>query len=168
MLSCVGSVRHIGVPEADGETLRVLIDTNVWISALINPHGRPAQIIEMLRQGFFVPVLSQPLFDEISEVMQRVRIRRRWQDNEASVQQTLGLLRQIAVDPAPPGNVRVCRDPHDDFILETAILGEAHYVVSRDEDITRDPEVASYLGDRGIALLTVARFIDLLETRTRR
>ena len=44
--------------------LRVVLDTNVWISAALSPHGPPAAVVRrLLAQG--VPVLAQPTFDEL-------------------------------------------------------------------------------------------------------
>ncbi len=60
------------------------------------------------------------------------------------------------------GELKLCRDPDDDIILETAIRGNAAYVVSRDEDVTRDLDLIEHLRERGIATITVQRFIDHL------
>jgi len=51
---------------------------------------------------------------------------------------------------------------HDDIILETAIQGGATYVVSRDEDVTRDLDLLDHLRERGIETITVQRFLVLL------
>lgn len=110
-------------------------------------------------------MFSQPLSDEITSVLQRARIRRRWQANEARVQEIVMLLSRATAMPTLTGSVQICRDPHDDFVLETAILGGASHVVSRDEDITRDWALLSYLRDQGIAVLTVAQFLDMLQNR---
>ena len=41
--------------------LRAVVDTNVWVSALLNPNGHPAAVSEAFRNGRFVSILSQPL-----------------------------------------------------------------------------------------------------------
>jgi len=43
------------------------------------------------------------------------------------------------------GRLKLCRDPRDDMILETAIVGKATHIVSRDEDLTRDLALAREL-----------------------
>ena len=143
---------------------RALIDTNVWISAILNPSGQPARILAAFRQGQFVAVLSRPLVEEIANVLYRPRIYRRWQFDVTGVQQTLYLLSQAVFEPAPAGTLHICRDPKDDFVLETALLGNAQYVVSRDEDITRDPQITAFLREHGIEVLTVGHFLALLES----
>lgn len=60
------------------------------------------------------------------------------------------------------GELSLCRDPDDDVILETAIQGNAAYVISRDEDLTRDLDLIDRLRERGIEAMTVQRFIDRL------
>lgn len=60
------------------------------------------------------------------------------------------------------GGLHLCRDPKDDLILETAIVGRARYLVPRDEDLTRDLDLVSALRGYGIDVLTVARFLEQL------
>lgn len=43
------------------------------------------------------------------------------------------------------------------------MLGGARYLVSRDEDLTRDLTLVETLRDQGIDVVTVARFLELLE-----
>lgn len=60
------------------------------------------------------------------------------------------------------GEFNLCRDPDDDIVLETAIRGKANYMVTRDEDMTRDLDLEKRLRSFGIEILTVQRFIDIL------
>jgi predicted nucleic acid-binding protein len=57
----------------------------------------------------------------------------------------------------------VCRDPDDNILLETALRGRAKYVVSRDEDITRDRDLFTHLGRHGIQAATISHFLDQLK-----
>lgn len=56
-----------------------------------------------------------------------------------------------------------CRDPDDDLILEMAMLGQAHYAVSRDDDIKRDRDLIRHLQAHGVAILSVQQFLDKLD-----
>lgn len=47
----------------------VLIDTNVWVSAFINPHGYPAKLKAAWAQNRFQAVVSVALMDELAEVL---------------------------------------------------------------------------------------------------
>ena len=52
-----------------------------------------------------------------------------------------------------------CRDPDDDVVLETALAGEAGYVVRRDEGVAHDLELMRHAAEQGVQLLTVNRFL---------
>jgi predicted nucleic acid-binding protein len=72
---------------------RVLLDTNVWVSAVIYLAGAPARVLEAFQADRFVPGASRALFDGIHEVPYRTHIRRRWQLGDAEVASVLALLR---------------------------------------------------------------------------
>lgn len=145
---------------------RVLVDTNVWVSAFINPAGAPARVIDAFMEDRFVPVTSRARSDEIHEVLHRPRIRRRWRLSDEELASVLALLHDRAIEPIPPGELRLGRDPDDDILLETAIIGGARYFVSRDDDIKRDQELIARLREHGVEVLSVAQFLSLLATRS--
>ncbi len=136
-----------------------LIDTNVWVSALINPHGYPARTREAWLTGHFKIIISQPLLDELDEVLHRPQIQRRLGTASVRVGELLQLIAEKASPVEITGQLHLCRDPRDDIVLETAIVGRVTHVVSRDEDITRDPELLQQLEARGIKALTVSHFL---------
>jgi len=49
-------------------------------------------------------------------------------------------------------------------VIETAIGGEAAYIVTRDDDIKLDERVSGFLSTHGISVLSVARFLALIDT----
>ncbi len=63
---------------------------------------------------------------------------------------------------APTGHLRICRDASDDLVLETALLGRAKYLVSRDADVTRDLSLIRLFAKRGVRIATVQLFLRLL------
>lgn len=144
---------------------RVLVDTNVWVSAVINMAGAPARVVDAFRAERFVPIASRALLDEIQEVLYRPRIRRRWGLGDAEVASILALLRDRVVEVIPTGDLHLCRDPDDDVLLETAIVGRARYFVSRDDDVKRDQDLIERLRDHGVEVLSVAQFLRLVATR---
>lgn len=146
----------------DEASLRVVVDTNVWISAFLNADGAPAAILDAFLARRFRLVASETLLDEIQEVAYRDRIRRRWRRRDDDVTGVIHHLRDRAISCSPPGTLQVCRDPKDDFLVETAIVGGARYIVSRDDDLKRDLDLMVYLRERGIEVLSVAQFLDLL------
>lgn len=134
-----------------------VIDTNVWVSAFLNPAGFPARLVRLGKTGTFLIVSSLPLLEELRPRLMKIRDVTAL-DVNAFVASVGAIVRLVPVS----GDLRLCRDPDDDVVLETAIRGEAAYLVSRDEDVTRDPHLTEQLRTRGVHTITVQRFIDRL------
>ncbi len=141
----------------------VLVDTNVWVSAFINPLGSPARLHHAWLDHRFRVVVSLPLLDELSDVLTRPRMTRKYPIQSADVEEFLQLLIQRSQIVVPTGAVRECRDPDDDLILETAILGQARYAVSRDDDIKRDLDLIRHLEKHHVTVLSVQQFLTELD-----
>jgi predicted nucleic acid-binding protein len=62
------------------------------------------------------------------------------------------------------GSLTICRDPDDDRILETAVVGKVRYLVTRDDDIKHDPVVRRFLHARDIQVVTVSHMLRILAT----
>lgn len=139
-----------------------LLDTNVWVSALLNPSGYPARIIAAWRDDRFTTVSSLPLLDELAEVLNRPRLRIRYQLSTETIITYVSLIRERAVLVEPTGQLHLCRDPDDDMVLETALLGQAQYAVSRDDDLKGDHDLVEQMRGRGIAVVSVQQFLTIL------
>lgn len=143
--------------------LRAAIDTNVWISALLFPSGMPGKVLLALADRAFTPVISEPLIAEIVDVSQRPRIIRKYGLTQGDIDRLVGLLCERAEMIEVTGTVHVCRDPDDDILIETAVLGLADVLVTRDDDLKGAAEVTDYLEAAGIAVLSVRRFLAALD-----
>jgi putative PIN family toxin of toxin-antitoxin system len=141
----------------------IVIDTNIWISALINPHGAPARLIREVLSGRVRLIVSRQLLAEVEAVVRRDRIRRRIAFDDGEIENFFRLISKGARVANIGGSLRMCRDPKDDLILETAIIGRARYLVSRDEDLARDLDLVDALRGYGIEVVTVARFMEHLD-----
>jgi putative PIN family toxin of toxin-antitoxin system len=142
--------------------LRAVIDTNIWVSALLNPHGFPAQVLEALRAGQFQPVLSERLIEELLDVLSRPRLVKKYGLQPEDIAEFVALLEVKAILVEPRGDLQLCRDPRDDIVLETALLGKANYVVSRDGDLKRDPELMHEMQKHGVRVVSVSQFLNIL------
>ena len=145
---------------------RAVVDTNVWVSAVLNPAGPPAAVLDAFTSGRFVLVTSEPLLDEVRRVLGRPRLVRRYQIDPAEVEELVGLLRMRAVLVFPPGHLRLCRDPDDDVVIETAVIGGADAVVTRDDDLKGASEVVSFLSELGIPVYSVRQFLAEMADRS--
>lgn len=141
----------------------VVIDTNVWVSAFLNPDGFPARLILAGKIGSFSIVSSLPLLDELQEVLLRPRIMKIRRATPADVEIFMAGVAAVVQLVPVSGDLSLCRDPDDDIILETALRGSAIFVVSRDEDVIRDLPLINVLRERGIETITVQRLIDRLQ-----
>jgi uncharacterized protein len=144
-------------------SLRAVIDTNVWVSAIVNPTGYPARLRKAFEQGIFEVVVSEPILQEITEVLGRPKIRKKYGITEEEIKQLLILIEERADYALLSGKVNICRDGDDNAIIDTAISGNAEYIVSRDDDIKFDKAVSDFLSQYNISTITVAKFLDLLE-----
>lgn len=115
--------------------LRVVIDTNVWISAALAPTGTPAQLVRLvLRQG--VAVFSPATFDELRSRLWKPKF-----DRWLSIEQRKALLHDIsacaiAVDvPSELADRRFSRDRSDDAFIHAALAGQARWLVTGDQDL---------------------------------
>jgi putative PIN family toxin of toxin-antitoxin system len=142
--------------------LVVLVDTNVWVSAFINPHGHPAKLKDAWLNQQFQVVVSVPLLDEIAEVLTRPRIRNKYRIDANEVSELLRLLSAQAIIVVPTGQLHLCRDPDDNLILETALLGQARYAISRDDDIKGDQELIAQMLVNTVTVLSVQHFLERL------
>lgn len=143
--------------------IAVVIDTSVWVSAFLNPAGYPARLIASGKDGRFAVVSSQPMLDELQDVLRRPRIRRIRNITSEEIDTFVASVSAVAQLVSITGGLQLCRDPGDDIVLETAVCGAAKFVISRDEDITRDPDLALMLRQHGVEVMTVNRFLGLLD-----
>jgi len=130
-------------------TLRVVVDTNLWIRALLG--GRVTlPLLEAWYAKRLTVVVSQSLLDELDEVWRRPRLQQRIESEDA--ERLLEQLRfrgeMVELATVPPR----CRDPKDHPVLATAIDGRADAIVTGDADLRADDELRSAMGQYGVAL----------------
>ncbi|MBN2003833.1 MAG: putative toxin-antitoxin system toxin component, PIN family [Anaerolineae bacterium] len=137
--------------------MRVVIDTNVLVSALIRPNGRVGEVLRHLRQGDYTLLYAPALLEELVDVLTRPRIRDKYGITEDDVKTTLALFLLRGEAVVPEDTVTACRDPKDNKFLEVAVAGEANALVSGDEDLlVLDPF-------EGIPIITPAEFLHRLD-----
>lgn len=143
--------------------IKVVIDTNIWVSALLNPFGYPARIRKSFEKGVFKVVVSEPILQELADVLDRPRIKEKYGVTPEDTEEILTLIEERSEHVLLSGNIEICRDKDDDLIIETAIKGKAEYLVTRDDDVKFDKEVSGFLLKYGISVTSVAKFLKLIE-----
>jgi uncharacterized protein len=111
--------------------LIVVIDTNVWISALqfVQRRGTPTRALEKAMSEDVIATC-----DEINAEIVRVLTEKfAWEEHRATSALEMILARSIPTKIR--GTVKVCRDSHDDMFLECAALAKADVLIAGDEDL---------------------------------
>jgi putative PIN family toxin of toxin-antitoxin system len=142
--------------------VRAVIDTNVWISAILNPGGAPAAIRSALDAQRFTLVTSESLLNELREVLSRPRFARLSQVTPSEIDQLLAMLSERGETVPLTGSVELCRDPDDNMVIETALVGNAEVLVTRDDDLKGVSLLASILRERGVTVLSLRQFLEHL------
>ena len=110
--------------------MRVVIDTNVLVSAEISSRGASNRLLLRLLVNHEV-VLSDAILDELSEIL-----REKFGYDRTSVAEVIaGLLLGAAIVEPVTFEEQVCRDPDDDAILGTAVAANADCIVTGDSDL---------------------------------
>lgn len=137
---------------------RVVIDTNVFVSGLINPHGQPAQILFARERGMLTLLIAPALMSEVGQVLRQPIIQRKHGLSDSQLSRLLlRIIRSAEVVPLLADLPITCRDPKDDKFLAAALGGNAEYVLTGDEEsLSRNgaPEVIT------LQIITVSDFLD--------
>ena len=142
--------------------MRVVLDANVLVSAILSPRGTPAQILTAWRAEHFALVISEAILAELGRVFRYPKIARRHRWSEEQLQAFLDDLGHLAI--LTPGRLTlavITEDPPDDRYLECAVEGEATYIVSGDRLLLR---LGVY---QGISILTPQAFLEVLQRQTK-
>jgi len=108
-------------------TIRIVLDTNILISAVLTPQGAPAQVFLMgLQHPDFQLCVSGTIYAEYEDVIRRPRLHR----TESEIQSILFSIREKSIWIKPVERVRACSDPDDDIFLECAQAAKAQYIVT--------------------------------------
>lgn len=112
---------------------RVVLDTNVLISAVLQPAGPPRAVVDTMRATAGVLLFSDETFDELRARLSRTKFDKYVSREGRAVY--LAQLQAVSEWVSIIGAKLGCRDPNDDKLLETALMGQADCIVTGDQDI---------------------------------
>lgn len=111
---------------------RVVVDTNVLVSAILMPLGNPRRAVDKaLDDG--VLLFSEATLNELAEVLSRPKFNHYVSAEDRML--FLGTLGSTAEFVPIVQLVRECRDPRDDKFLEVALNGRAELILTGDADL---------------------------------
>ena len=127
------------------------------ISAALSLHGSPRAVFDAVRSENGVPLFSDETFAEIRSRLRRSKFDR-YVGREAR-ETYLVQLEAVSEWAAIAGAKLGCRDPDDDKLLETALMGNADCLVTGDDDLLAMSPF------HGIPVLKPAVFLERLTGR---
>ena len=138
--------------------MRIVLDANIFISALISSQGNPAKILEKWQMRELEVVVSPAIIAEIERVTGYERLQKKYRRIREEREGLIDDLRNFAtmVDPQQELSV-VQADDSDNRYIECAIESGANFVV------TGDPHLLDIGEYQGIPILTPAIFVALFE-----
>jgi len=112
--------------------MRVILNTNVLLGALISPHGLPDAIYRAWRAAQFELVTSAAQLDELRHASRYPKIKAILPAHRAGTMVN-HMRRAIVLEslPALPAGIEV-NDPNDAFLLAMALAGDVDYLVTGD------------------------------------
>ena len=137
--------------------MKIVVDTNVFVSSFLSPTGSPRQVIDLWKKGLVTLCLCAETLKEHLLVLSRLGLQ-----GEPEMDELLALIRRginirfVAIE----GTLRVVvDDPDDDPFVECAVTAGAEYIVSGDRHLKK---MGCY-GD--IRIVAPAEFLRLFEDR---
>jgi putative PIN family toxin of toxin-antitoxin system len=115
--------------------MRVILDTNVLLGALISPHGPPDRIYRAWQASRFDLVTSAAQLDELRRVSRYPKLKAIMPAHRIGTMVN-NMHRAIVLDTLPqlpqlPDGIEA-NDPNDVFLLAMALAAEADYLVTGD------------------------------------
>ena len=133
--------------------MRVVVDTNVLISALLSPSGTPRRVVQTLASHQATLLFSDATFRELAQRLARPKF-----DRYRTAQQMvawLDWLAELGEWVVPVTTISACRDPDDNKFLVVAVDGETELLITGDNDLL---DLAPF---QSIPIITPAEFLTI-------
>ena len=140
--------------------VRVVLDTNVIVSATILRKDHPAQVLDLWRKGEVEVAISPSILKEVKDVLRRPRIARRQWLNKEEVEALIRRLGQSCI--LTPGRLAlrvVEEDPEDDKFIVCALEAKADYIISGDLHLRN---LGKY---RGVKIVSPREFLEAMRRK---
>lgn len=134
---------------------RVVLDTNVVLSALLFRSGRVSWLVEAWQSGRVTPLASKESVTELLRVLAYPKFKLDEWEQQAVLGSFLPHVETVAVPPG--GKVFACRDADDAKFLALARAGKADYLVTGDADLL------AVSGFKTCPIVTPERFREIFE-----
>lgn len=136
---------------------RVVLDTNLVLSALVFAQGRLAVLRHDWRDRRFVPLVSKATAAELIRVLTYPKLKLGAEERQELLADYLPWCATVRI-PDPPPATPICRDVYDQPFLQLAVAGRADYLISGDLDLL------SLSGQIPCPIVTADAFLRTLNT----
>lgn len=133
--------------------MRVVLDTNVLVSALLTPHGRCAQVLDLVIEGIIVPCVDDRITSEYHDVLARAELGFDAADRTLVLEAIRTIAEPFVALPLPAGSP----DPDDLPFIEVAHAASALLVTGNLKHFPPDAR-------HGVVVVSPAELIALLTT----
>lgn len=132
---------------------RLVLDSNVWISAFLFG-DKPAAVINLAQEGHVRILMSSELILEIGRALRYVRLRRILERSKRSAETIVAqILAVTQLVETKSQRSWITQDPADDMVLNCAVENSADYVIIGDQHILRLKRIG------GMEILTPTEFL---------
>lgn len=115
--------------------MRVILDVNVWISALLWG-GVPGRTLRLARNQQIIVFSSEFLLLELEITLKRDKFQQRLQQRGYTVEELMSVVKCLSNDcPNISVDTPQLRDPKDNFVLATAVAANAEAIITGDLDL---------------------------------
>ena len=114
------------------EFMRLILDTNVLLGALISPYGPPDVIYRAWRAARFELVTSTAQLEELRRVSRYPKLKTILPAHRVGTMVNNMQRAIVIVNLPPPPDDMDLNDPNDVFLLSMALASEADYLVTGD------------------------------------
>jgi putative PIN family toxin of toxin-antitoxin system len=112
--------------------MRVVLDTNIMVSALLIQSGHPAAIYSAWQEGHFTLLVCAEQLDELRATLRKPAIAARIKPHRSG--RLLNQLKDLAEIVGALPRIQRSPDPGDNFLLGLSEAGQAHYLVTGDKN----------------------------------
>ena len=135
--------------------MRIVIDTNIWISGLLW-QGKPWQLLKLAENGEVQLCIAYAMLLELEEVLTYDKLQPRLQTLQQTPSQlvTYALNLSTVFDVSRMGLPIVTADPDDDIFVLCALSAGANYLVTGDRHLL---DLVSY---QTVKIVTVTEFLE--------
>lgn len=118
---------------------RVVLDTNIFISAILSPKSKAASIVKLVLDGKLHLVIAPAMWKELHAVLQYPKLKALMKRNDVSMDEVKDLLYKIErITITAPGEKkvdRITKDTSDNMFLACAVEGKADFIISGDSHL---------------------------------